>query len=161
MFDCHVLSLDIVIRSTGKPCSICYIGCSIRASLSAGKHSISSKLCTHTCVQEISEVTDNAAVLQRRVTKSTNQFLSTLAAPGEAQFLTVLKPCSILLPHTHQRANEFYSVLFGALPVNCCTSHCAVIFQSRCRLEFRILMKQILSPAMPRPSSLLLKSLIR
>ena len=59
-------------------------------------------------------VTDNAAVLQQRVTKGTNVFLSTLAEPGEAQFLTVLKPCGILLPHTHQRANEFYSVIFGA-----------------------------------------------
>ena len=56
---------------------------------------------------------DNAAVLQQRVTKGTNPFLATLAEPGEAQFLTVLKPCSILLPHTHQRANEIYTVLFG------------------------------------------------
>lgn len=60
-------------------------------------------------------MTDNAAALQFRVTKGTNPFLSTLAAPGEAQFLTVLKPCSILLPHVHQRANEFYSVLFGTM----------------------------------------------
>ena len=66
------------------------------------------------CVQDVSAVTDNAAVLQQRVTKATNPFLSTLAEPGEAQFLTVLKPCGILLPHTHQRANEFYSVIFGA-----------------------------------------------
>ena len=58
-------------------------------------------------------MTDNAAVLQQRVTKGTNPFLSTLAEPGEAQFLTVLKPCGILLPHVHQRANEFYSVIFG------------------------------------------------
>ena len=65
-------------------------------------------------VQDVTAVTDNAAVLQQRVTKGTNVFLSTLAEPGEAQFLTVLKPCSILLPHTHQRANEFYSVIFGA-----------------------------------------------
>ena len=62
----------------------------------------------------MSAVTDNAAVLQQRVTKATNPFLSTLAEPGEAQFLTVLKPCGILLPHVHQRANEFYSVIFGA-----------------------------------------------
>jgi hypothetical protein len=68
-------------------------------------------------LQEAHEMTNNAATLQFRVTKSSNQFLSTLAEPGEAQFLTVLKPCSILLPHTHQRANEFYSVLYGALPV--------------------------------------------
>ena len=61
-------------------------------------------------------MTDNAAVLQQRVTKGTNPFLSTLAEPGEAQFLTVLKPCGILLPHTHQRANEFYSVIFGTPP---------------------------------------------
>ena len=66
-------------------------------------------------------VTDNAAVLQQRVTKGTNPFLSTLAEPGEAQFLTVLKPCGILLPHTHQRANEFYSVIFGA-------THLAIVF---------------------------------
>ena len=59
-------------------------------------------------------VTDNAAVLQRRVTKGQNQFLSTLAKDGEAQFVTALKPCGILLPHVHQRANEFYSVVFGA-----------------------------------------------
>ena len=65
-------------------------------------------------VQDVTAVTDNAAVLQQRVTKGTNPFLSTLAEPGEAQFLTVLKPCGILLPHTHQRANEFYSVIFGA-----------------------------------------------
>jgi len=60
-------------------------------------------------------VTDNEAALQLRVTKATNPFLSTLAAPGEAQFLTALKPCSVLLPHVHQRANEFYSVLFGTM----------------------------------------------
>jgi mannose-6-phosphate isomerase-like protein (cupin superfamily) len=66
-------------------------------------------------VQEVNAVTDNAAVLQQRVTKGTNQFLATLAEPGESQFLTVLKPCSILLPHTHQRANEFYSVIFGIM----------------------------------------------
>ena len=65
-------------------------------------------------LQDVTAVTDNAAVLQQRVTKGTNPFLSTLAEPGEAQFLTVLKPCGILLPHTHQRANEFYSVIFGA-----------------------------------------------
>ena len=68
------------------------------------------------CMQDVSAVSDNAAVLQQRVTKGTNPFLSTLAEPGEAQFLSVLKPCGILLPHTHQRANEFYSVIFGASP---------------------------------------------
>jgi hypothetical protein len=66
-------------------------------------------------LQDQADVTDNAAVLQQRVTKASNQFLATLAEPGESQFLTVLKPCGILLPHTHQRANEFYSVIFGAL----------------------------------------------
>ena len=75
-------------------------------------------------VQEVNAVTDNAAVLQQRVTKATNPFLAPLAKPGEAQFLTVLKPCSILLPHTHQRANEFYTVLFGtsvgtSMPLTC------------------------------------------
>lgn len=64
-------------------------------------------------LQDVSARVDNEAVLQLQVTKASNQFLSTLAAPGEAQFLTVLKPCSILLPHVHQRANEFYSVIFG------------------------------------------------
>ena len=59
-------------------------------------------------------VIDNAAVLQLQVTKGQNQFLSTLAEPGLAQFLTALKPCSILLPHVHPRANEFYSIIFGA-----------------------------------------------
>jgi hypothetical protein len=57
---------------------------------------------------------DNAAALQLPITKAQVPFLSTLAAPGLAQFLTVLKPCSILLPHNHQRANEFYSVIFGS-----------------------------------------------
>ena len=59
-------------------------------------------------------MTDNAAVLQQRVTKASNIFLSTLTAPGESQFLTALKPCGILMPHMHQRANEFYSMIFGA-----------------------------------------------
>lgn len=68
-------------------------------------------------VQDVTAVTDNAAVLQQRVTKATNPFLSTLAEPGEAQFLTVLKPCGILLPHVHPRANEFYSVIFGEAPL--------------------------------------------
>ena len=61
-------------------------------------------------------MTDNAAVLQQRVTKASNVFLSTLAAPGESQFLTALKPCGILMPHMHQRANEFYSMIFGTPP---------------------------------------------
>lgn len=60
-------------------------------------------------------MTDNAAVLQQRATKASNPFLSTLAGQGEAQFLTVLKPCGILMPHLHLRANEFYTVLYGAL----------------------------------------------
>lgn len=67
-------------------------------------------------MQAVNAVADNAAVLQLRVDKTTNPFLSTLAEPGESQFLTVLKPCGILLPHVHQRANEFYSVIFGAAP---------------------------------------------
>jgi hypothetical protein len=58
-------------------------------------------------------LTDNAAALQQSVTVANNPFLATLAAPGEAQFLTAQKPCSILLPHNHQKANEFYSILFG------------------------------------------------
>ena len=58
--------------------------------------------------QDVSTVTENAAVLQLRVTKATDPFLPTLAEPRDAQFLTdlrVLKPCGILLPHTHQHAN--------------------------------------------------------
>ena len=62
-------------------------------------------------------VTDNEAALQFRVTKGQQTFLSTLAKDGEAQFVTVLKPCGILLPHVHQRANEFYSVVSGAPPL--------------------------------------------
>jgi hypothetical protein len=65
-------------------------------------------------LQEAPARVSNAAALQLQVTKANNPFLSTLPAPGEAQFLTVLKPCSILLPHVHQRATEFYSILFGA-----------------------------------------------
>jgi hypothetical protein len=64
-------------------------------------------------MQEVRGITDNKAALQLRVDKATNVFLSTLAQPGEAQFLTVLKPCSILLPHVHQNAHEFYSVIYG------------------------------------------------
>jgi hypothetical protein len=65
---------------------------------------------------------DNSAVLQLQVTKGENQFLSTLAEPGLAQFLTFLKPCAILLPHVHQRANEFYSVISGAPLLRCAWS---------------------------------------
>jgi hypothetical protein len=61
-----------------------------------------------------SKVNNNEAVLQIQVTKQENPFLSTLAKDGQAQFLTLLKPCGILLPHVHQRSNEFYSVLLGA-----------------------------------------------
>lgn len=64
---------------------------------------------------EVSAMTDNAAVLQQRATKASNPFLSTLAGQGEAQFLTVLKPCGILMPHLHLRANEFYTVLYGTM----------------------------------------------
>jgi len=70
----------------------------------------------HGLLQEVAAMTDNAAVLQQRVTKASNVFLSTLTAPGESQFLTALKPCGILLPHMHQRANEFYSIIFGKAP---------------------------------------------
>lgn len=59
---------------------------------------------------------DNEAALQLQVQKANNPFLSTLANQGVTQFLTFQKPCSILLPHVHQRANEFYSVVFGAPP---------------------------------------------
>ena len=51
------------------------------------------------------------------MTKGQQTFLSTLAKDGEAQFVTALKPCGILLPHVHQRANEFYSVVSGAPPL--------------------------------------------
>jgi hypothetical protein len=61
-----------------------------------------------------SKVNNNEAVLQIQVTRQENPFLSTLAKDGLAQFLTLLKPCGILLPHVHQRSNEFYSVLLGA-----------------------------------------------
>jgi hypothetical protein len=61
-------------------------------------------------------LTDNAAALQQRVTVANNPFLATLSAPGAAQFLTAQKPCSILLPHNHQKASELFSVLFGAQP---------------------------------------------
>eukprot|EP00892_Ulva_mutabilis_P012392 jgi/Ulvmu1/9525/UM053_0013.1 len=64
---------------------------------------------------EVSAVTDNEAVLQQRVTKASNPFLSTLTALGESQFLTALKPCGILMPHMHMRANEFYTVLSGVM----------------------------------------------
>lgn len=56
---------------------------------------------------------NNAAVLQLQVDKLGNTFLSTLTGPGAAQFLTLLKPCGILLPHVHQRATELYTVLSG------------------------------------------------
>jgi hypothetical protein len=71
-------------------------------------------------VQAVAGTTESDAVLQLTVTKKTNPFLSTLAGAGEAQFLTALKPCSILLPHIHPRANEFYSVIFGGLRSHQC-----------------------------------------
>jgi hypothetical protein len=74
-------------------------------------------------MQEVRGITDNKAALQLRVDKGTNTFLSTLAQPGEAQFLTVLKPCSILLPHVHQNAHEFYSVIFGPHIFSALCSH--------------------------------------
>ena len=60
-------------------------------------------------------VTDNEAALQFWVTKNEQPFLATQPDPGQAGFLTFMKPCSILLPHTHPRATEFYHILFGAL----------------------------------------------
>jgi hypothetical protein len=35
----------------------------------------------------------------------------------------VLKPCSILLPHVHQNAHEFYSVIFGPHLFSALCSH--------------------------------------
>jgi hypothetical protein len=61
-------------------------------------------------------LTDNDAALQQRVTVANNPFLATLSTPGQAQFLTAQKPCSILLPHNHQKASEFYTILFGMPP---------------------------------------------
>lgn len=97
-------------------------------------------------VQEVNAVTDNAAVLQQRVTKGSNVFLSTLTEPGESQFLTVLKPCGILLPHTHQRANEFYTVIFGA-PSNTNTLFTCLSLSTRkavsaCKKTFSIEQKE-------------------
>ena len=68
-------------------------------------------------------VTDNEAVLQFVVTKSEQPFLATQPDPGQSGFLTFMKPCSILLPHTHLRATEFYQILFGA-PRRCMYGMC-------------------------------------
>ena len=57
-------------------------------------------------------VEDNAG-LTFQMTRGSNEFLATLTPPGSAQFLTVLKPCGIILPHVHPRATELYSILFG------------------------------------------------
>lgn len=57
---------------------------------------------------------NNEAVLQRQVTKAQQPFLSTLSDNGQAQFLTVLKPCGIILPHVHH-SSEFYSIMFGEM----------------------------------------------
>ena len=65
---------------------------------------------------------NNAAVLQFPIDKSANQFLSTLPTPGQAQFLTVLKPCGLLLPHVHMRASELYTVLYGEPSITSCQS---------------------------------------
>jgi oxalate decarboxylase/phosphoglucose isomerase-like protein (cupin superfamily) len=56
---------------------------------------------------------DNAAALQLQLDKGAQPFLSTLPAPGSAQFLTALKPCGILAPHIHPRGTEIYSVIYG------------------------------------------------
>lgn len=58
---------------------------------------------------------DNAAGLQLQMDKASNPFLSTLPINGAAQLLTLVKPCGIILPHVHQRATEFYSILFGTM----------------------------------------------
>jgi oxalate decarboxylase/phosphoglucose isomerase-like protein (cupin superfamily) len=58
---------------------------------------------------------DNAAALTLQVDKGAQPFLSTLPAPGSAQFLTALKPCGIVAPHIHLRATEIYSVIYGTL----------------------------------------------
>ncbi len=60
-------------------------------------------------------MTDNAAALQFRVDRQANTFLSTLEAPGQSAFITAIKPCGILLPHVHPRANEFVTVLSGTM----------------------------------------------
>lgn len=66
------------------------------------------------CVDVQGNTVDNAAVLQRQLTRGLNPFLSTLPKDGLGQFITALKPCGILMPHIHQRANELYSVIYGA-----------------------------------------------
>jgi hypothetical protein len=57
----------------------------------------------------------NAAFLQLQVTKGQRQFLSTLPKGGVSQFLTVLKPCSLILRHLHPRGTELFSILSGTL----------------------------------------------
>lgn len=66
------------------------------------------------CLQEVTAVTDNSAVLQQRVGKSSNPFLATLPGAGISQYLTAVKPCGIVMPHIHLRGNELYTVLYGA-----------------------------------------------
>jgi hypothetical protein len=92
-------------------------------------------------MQEPPAKVDNGAVLQLQVTKANNPFLATLTEPGEAQFLTVLKPCGILLPHVHQRATEFYSILFGArsLASSARLSVCWQPHVGRCVITFQAL----------------------
>ena len=55
------------------------------------------------------------ANLQFQADKGTIKQLATLTAPGSSAFLTLIKPCGILLPHVHQRASELYVILSGAL----------------------------------------------
>jgi hypothetical protein len=57
---------------------------------------------------------NNAAVLQLQVTKAQQGLLATNPKDGVAQFLTVLKPCGLILPHLHPRSTELYSIVFGA-----------------------------------------------
>lgn len=64
-------------------------------------------------MQMVAGLTVNHAVLQQKGTKSSNQFLSTLAAPGMSQYVTALKPCGLMLPHYHPRGNELYTVIYG------------------------------------------------
>ena len=58
---------------------------------------------------------ETAANLQFQADKGSIPQLATLTAPGSSAFLTLIKPCSILLPHVHPRATELFVVLSGAL----------------------------------------------
>ena len=58
---------------------------------------------------------ESPAGLQFQADKFSIPQLATLTAPGSSAFLTLIKPCSILLPHVHPRATELFVVLSGAL----------------------------------------------